>query len=198
MLILRDMIVGTTRFNDLARGLPGLSRTLLTKRLRQFERAGLVDRDGNQYLLTDAGRSLEPVVFGLGEWGAQYAFGEPEDDELDPELLVWWMHTRIDTTSFPGRRHVVHVRFTDDARQYWIVIESGVPSVCHSDPGYDVNISIVADVRTLYRVWLGRLTIKDALASGHLEFVGAPAWTRRMPSVLQLSAMADYVRAGMG
>lgn len=197
LLILRDMIVGSTRFNDLARGLPGLSRTLLTKRLRQFEHAGLVEREGNQYLLTEAGRALEPIVFALGEWGAKWAFGDPRSDELDAELLVWWMHTRLDTSGFPGKRHVLHLRFTDDSRQYWIVVESGVPSVCHADPGYDVDVSIVGDVRTLHEVWLGRLPMKDALVSGRLEFVGSSAWTRRMPSVLRLSAMAAYVRAGM-
>jgi DNA-binding HxlR family transcriptional regulator len=77
LLIVRDMIVGATRFNELARGLPGLSRSLLAKRLRQLERAGVVERVDQQYLLTDAGRGLEPIIFGLGRWGAQWTFGEP-------------------------------------------------------------------------------------------------------------------------
>src|SRR5215831_17193945 len=82
LLILRDMLVGTSRFNDLARGLPGLSRSLLSKRLRQFERAGLVERLDGAYVLSDAGRELEPIVFGLGAWGARWTFGEPTADEL--------------------------------------------------------------------------------------------------------------------
>ena len=195
LLILRDLLVGTTRFNDLARGLPGLSRTLLTKRLRQFERAGLVERIENEYVLTEAGRDLEPVVFGLGQWGAKWAFSDPDERELDAELLVWSMHTRVDTSGFPGKRHVLQTRFTDDPRRYWIVVESGVPSVCHADPGYGVDVTIVSDVRTLYDVWLARLSLKEALGAGRLEFIGPPALTRRMGSVLQLSPIAPYVRA---
>ena len=106
LLILRDMLVGTSRFNDLARGLPGLSRSLLTKRLRQFERGrtGRASRRGVRRS-ADAGRDLEPIVFGLGAWGARWTFGEPAPDELDPELLVWSMHTRLDTSELPGTPH---------------------------------------------------------------------------------------------
>ena len=193
LLIVRDMLVGTTRFNDLARGLPGLSRSLLTKRLRQFEQAGLIKRDGSHYVLTEAGRGLEPIVFGLATWGAQWTFGDPEPDELDAELLVWWMHTRLNTSGFPGRRQVLHIRFSDDPRAFWIVIESGVPSVCLSDPGFEVDVTIRSDVGSLYQVWLGRLSVKDALGSGRLEFVGLKTMTRQMSSAFQLSPVAPMV-----
>ena len=193
LLILRDMLVGSTRFNDLARGLPGLSRSLLAKRLRQFERAGLVERIGSEYVLTDAGEDLRPVVFGLGEWGAQWAFGEPDPDELDAELLVWWMHSRLDTSAFPGKRHVLHIRFTDDPRRFWIVVEAGEPSVCVADPGFEVHVTMTASVRTMYAVWLGRLALVDAVRSGELTFDGPRALVRRMPIVLQLSPIAAIV-----
>jgi DNA-binding HxlR family transcriptional regulator len=195
LLILRDMLVGATRFNDLARGLPGLSRSLLTKRLRQFERAGLVERIDSEYLLTDAGRDLEPVVFGLGEWGAKWSFGDPDPEELDAQLLVWWMHTRLDTSDFPGRRQVLHIRFTDETRRFWVVIESGEPSVCLADPGFEVDVTITTDVSSLYQVWLGRLPLSDAVRSGQVEFAGPTALCRRMPSVLKLSPVADLVDA---
>ncbi|MFD6270756.1 winged helix-turn-helix transcriptional regulator [Nocardia asteroides] len=194
LLILRDLFVGTTRFNDLARGLPGLSRSLLAKRLRQFERAGLIEKLGTDHLLTEAGAQLEPILFGLGEWGARWTFGEPREDELDAALLVWWMHTRVDTSGFPGRRHVLHVRFTDDVRRYWIVVEGGTPSVCETDPGYPVDVTIGADVAALYEVWLGRMPLSHAQRTGRLRFIGAPALTRRMPLVLRLSPVAGYVR----
>ncbi|MEV6061319.1 winged helix-turn-helix transcriptional regulator [Nocardia asteroides] len=196
LLILRDLFVGTTRFNDLARGLPGLSRSLLAKRLRQFERAGLIEKLGADHLLTEAGAQLEPILFGLGEWGARWTFGEPREDELDAALLVWWMHTRVDTSGFPGRRHVLHVRFTDDVRRYWIVVEGGTPSVCETDPGYPVDVTIGADVAALYEVWLGRMPLSHAQRTGRLRFTGAPALTRRMPLVLRLSPVAGYVRDG--
>ena len=193
LLIVRDLLVGTARFNDLARGLPGLSRSLLAKRLHQFERAGLVERAGHEYLLTESGRALEPIVFGLGEWGARWTFGDPDPVELDAQLLVWWMHTRFDTSGLPGRRQVFHVRFTDDRRLFWIVIEAGAPSVCLADPGFEVDVTITADVGSLYQVWLGRLPVKEAIRSGRLRFEGPGALTRRMPAVLQLSPIADVV-----
>lgn len=195
LLILRDMVVGTTHFNDLARGLPGLSRSLLSKRLRQFEAAGIVERHGGEYLLTPAGRELEPVVFGLGAWGAAWAFGEPEDRELDPETLVWWMHTRVDTSGFPGRRQVFHIRFTDDRRRFWILVEDGTPSVCVTDPGFEVNVTITSDLASLYQVWLGRLPLDDAVRAGRLSFEGPSTFVHRMPSVLQLSPASPLVTA---
>ena len=190
LLIVRDLLVGTTRFNDLARGLPGLSRSLLTKRLHQLERAGLVERVGRQYLLTDAGRELEPIVFGIGEWGARWTFGDPEPAELDAQLLVWWMHTRLDTSSLPGKRHVFQIRFTDDRRLFWIVIESGSPSVCLADPRFETDVTIVSDLASLHEVWVGRLPVKEAIRSGRLRFDGPSALVRRMPAVFQLSPVA--------
>ncbi|MGW4766478.1 winged helix-turn-helix transcriptional regulator [Nocardia sp. NPDC004278] len=192
LLILRDLLIGTTRFNDLARGLPGLSRSLLAKRLRQFERAGLIEKVGTEYLLTAAGQELEPILFGLGEWGARWTFGEPRSDELDAGLLVWWMHSRLDTSALPGKRQVLCVRFTDDFHRYWIVIESGVPSVCDADPGYPIDVTISSDLDSLYQVWLGRIPLSHAMRTGRVMFSGPSALTRRMPSVLRLSPVAEY------
>lgn len=102
------------------------------------------------------------------------------------------MHSRLDTSTFPGKRHVLCVRFTDDFRRYWIVIESGVPSVCDADPGYPVDVTISSDVESLYQVWLGRIPLSHAMRTGRVEFTGPTALTRRMPSVLQLSPVAGY------
>ncbi|WP_338758084.1 winged helix-turn-helix transcriptional regulator [Nocardia vulneris] len=193
LLIVRDLLLGTTRFNDLARGLPGLSRSLLAKRLRQFERAGLLDKVGSEYLMTAAGRDLERILFGLGAWGARWSFGDPRPAELDPAVLVWWMHTRLDTSALPGKRQVFAVRFTDRPHRFWIVVESGVPSVCDADPGYPVDVVISSDIGSLYQVWLGKLSLAQAIRTDRLTFLGPAALTRRMSSVLLLSPMAPYV-----
>jgi DNA-binding HxlR family transcriptional regulator len=195
LLIVRDLLVGTTRFNDLARGLPGLSRSLLTKRLRHLERAGVVTRTGQHYLLTPSGRALEPIVFGMAEWGARFTFGDPEPEELDAQLLVWWMHTRVDTSSLEGQRHVLHVRFADDARRFWILVEHGVPSVCMADPGYPVDLTISSDVASLYAVWLGHMPLPVALRAGRVTVQGPTTVTRRLDEVLQLSPVARFVAA---
>ena len=103
------------------------------------------------------------------------------------------MHTRLDTSGLPGRRHVFHLRFADDPQRFWIVIESGVESVCLSDPGYEVDVTIASDGRALYQVWLGRLPLDDARRSGRIAFDGPSALTRRMPEVFQLSPVAEIV-----
>lgn len=105
------------------------------------------------------------------------------------------MHTRLDTSGLPGRRQVFHVRFTDDSRRFWIVIESGSPSVCTTDPGFEVDVTIRTDVGTLYQVWLGRLPLQDSVRSGRLAFEGLDAFTRRMPVILRLSPVAAVVSA---
>ena len=195
LVIIRDLLVGTTRFNDLARGLPGLSRTLLSKRLRQLEEAGLIEKLDGEYLLTPAGRELEPVVFGLGAWGAKWVFGDPRPVELDPDILVWWMHTRLDTTQLPDRRFVLNIRFTDEHKYFWIVVEAAGPSVCVTDPGFDVDVTLTSDLDSLYQVWLGRLPNDTALRADRLRFDGPTPLVRRMPAVLQLSPIADSVAA---
>lgn len=196
LLIIRDMLCGSSRFNDLARGLPGLSRTLLSKRLRELERAGLVERLDGEYLLTPAGAELEPIVFGLGAWGAKWTFGDPAPDELDAQLLVWWMHKRIDPSAFPDRRRtVLELRFRDDRRRFWVVIEDGDPSVCLTEPGWETDVTIDADLDSLYRVWLGQLPIREAVRSGRVGFDGPPALVRRMPEAMQLSQIAPAVAA---
>lgn len=152
LLIVRDLLCGHSRFNDLARGNPGLSRSLLAKRLRQLERAGVVERVEGGYHLTAAGLDLRAVVFGLGEWGARWQFGEPRGDELDPELLLWWAHDRLDFV-------------------------------------------VMADLPTLYQVWLGRIDLRAAVRDGEVELLGPAALTRLLPEVFLLSPVADLVAA---
>lgn len=193
LLIVRDLLTGTTRFNDLARGEPGLSRTLLSKRLRQLESAGIVEHVGDDYRLTEAGRDLRTIVFSLGEWGARWCFGEPRPAELDAELLVWWMHTRIDTRVLPDRRTVLQLRFSDDPRPFWLVVESGEASVCLVDPVFEVDVVIRSDLRSLYEVWLGRIPVDTAVRAGRITFEGSSHLTRRMTEVLQLSEVAELV-----
>jgi len=195
LLILRDMIVGATRFNDLARGNPGLSRTLLSKRLRQFERAGIIEHVDDQYLLTPAGRDLEALVMGLGAWGAKWQFEDPRDEELDPELLMWWVHDRLDLTGLPDRRFVIEFDFTDQRRRFWIVNDANGPSVCNRDPGFEVDVRVVSDLPTMYKVWLGQVELKTAVRDGRVDLHGPAPLVRRMSAVLQLSPVAGIVAA---
>lgn len=195
LLIVRDMLCGFNRFNDLARCLPGLSRSLLTKRLRQLELAGVVEKLDGGYVLTAAGEELRPIVFGLGEWGARWQFGDPSEHELDPQLLVWWVHRRLDFSVLPDRRIVLEFRFSDDRRRFWIVKDTLGPSVCTHDSGFDVDVFVSSDVATLYSVWMGKAELAAALRSGSLQLTGTAALVRRMQDVFLLSPIAPAVAA---
>src|SRR5882724_51651 len=88
-LILRELFAGSTRFNDLRKGVPRMSPTLLSKRLKELESAGVIDRirgeDGAwRYQLTPAGHELKDVVFGLGNWGQRWVEARTSLKNLDP------------------------------------------------------------------------------------------------------------------
>jgi DNA-binding HxlR family transcriptional regulator len=191
--IVRDLLTGTSRFNELIRGNPGLSRALLSRRLDQLERSGVIAHEPNgDYRLTAAGQDLQPVVFGLAEWGARWTFGEPEPEELDPDLLLWWLHRRLDAGTFPDPRFVIYVHFPDDPKRYWIVVEDDV-SLCLHDPGFDVNLTVHSKVSTLYRTYLGHQTLREAFHDGQLDLSGSNAATRTFIDAFQQSPVGAIV-----
>lgn len=193
--IIRDLLTGTNRFNELIRGNPGLSRALLTRRLRQLTAADVVEQhDDGSYQLTAAGRALEPVVFGLATWGARWAFGEPTPEELDPDLLLWWLHRQLDTTHLPGPRFTVFVPLTDHPRRYWIVVEDEA-SICLADPGFEVDVTMRADRATLYRTYLGRVALSDARRRGDVEITGSRAAVRAFFDAFNQSPVGAIVAA---
>ncbi|GLY52988.1 helix-turn-helix domain-containing protein [Lentzea sp. NBRC 102530] len=193
LLIVRDMLVGASRFNEISRGLPGLSRALLSRRLRQLANAELVRRTGDGYELTPAGQALRPLVFGLADWGARYAFGDPRADELDPEVLMWWMHGRVDTGTLDKRANI-EVRISDRRRTFWLVVEPGDASICYTDPGLEVDAVLASDLATLYRMWEGEVDLLDAVRAGAIELTGSRWVVRGLPDWLKLSPVAEIVR----
>jgi DNA-binding HxlR family transcriptional regulator len=195
MLIVRDLLCGATRFNDLARCNPRLSRSLLTKRLRQLERAGVVEHVGDQYLLTPAGEELQSVVFGIGEWGAKWQFDDPREAELDPQLLMWWVHNRLDFSGFPDQRVVFEFRFRGVPDRYWVMRDSQGPGLCTYDPGFGIDATIESDLSTMYEVWLGKLDLRSAMRSGRVQVSGSSPVVRRLPDIFELSPIADRVAA---
>jgi DNA-binding HxlR family transcriptional regulator len=195
VMIVRDMLCGATRFNDISRCNPRLSRSLLSKRLRQLEQAGVVEHAHGEYRLTQAGQELRPIVLGLGEWGAKWQFGDPRESELDPELLMWWVHTRLDFSHLPDRRVVLEFRFRDRPQWFWILKDAQGPSVCLFDPGFGVDATIESDLSTMYQVWLGTLPLREATIDGRVKVHGTPTIVRRLHAVLRLSPVAEVVAA---
>jgi DNA-binding HxlR family transcriptional regulator len=202
MLIVRELVVGSQRFNELRRGVPRMSPTLLSKRLHQLARAGIVERrdDGGEvrYVLTDAGRELQPVVEALGTWGIRW-IGEIGDEDLDPQLLLWDMHRNIDHDAVPPGRTVVKFSFPDvpsRTRDWWLVITPEDADVCDADPGYPVSVSITATLRHMVRVWRGDLGWPDALRTASVTTSGPVELRRAVPGWFTLSGFAAAARPG--
>jgi hypothetical protein len=191
----RDLLVGATRFNELARGLPGMSRGLLSKRLGQLERDGLVIRDEHGYRPTAACQDLRPLIFGLAEWGARWAFGEPRPDELDPTVLMWWIRGGIDPEPFGRRRVVLHIEVPDARRRrFWFVVQPDDVSLCFTDPGYDVDVTLVSPLGVLYQVWEGVIELPAAVRNGSVSLGGRRELVLLLPEALRLSPVAPHVR----
>jgi DNA-binding HxlR family transcriptional regulator len=186
LLVMRELLIGSTTFNDISRGLPAMSRSMLSKRLRELEQAGIVERLDGGYHLTPAGAELRPIVFGLGDWCAKWLLEDPLAPECDPDVLMWWGHPRLDTSPLPDRRVVLRFLFPDHSRQMWVVIEDMGCSVCLHDPGYELDATITADSTVLTKVWFGRQTVQSAIKAGEIKFEGTPAITRRLPQVLTI------------
>ena len=193
--IVRDLLTGADRFNELIRGNPGLSRALLTRRLRQLTAAGVVERhDDGTYHLTEAGLDLQPVVFGLATWGARWTFGEPSETELDPDLLLWWLHRRIDPANIPGPRFVVYVPFTDHPNRYWIVVEHEA-SLCLADPGFQIDVTLRTDRAALYQTYLGHESLADAKRTGTIKVEGPRSSVQAFFRAFRQSPVASIVHA---
>jgi len=199
-LIVRELIAGSHRFNEIERALPGISRSLLASRLRQLEDAGVIERLPRaestlaEYHLSDAGRELKPVIEALGAWGVRWAFGDPQPEELDAGLLVWKIHQRINRELLPERRTVVEFDFTGPrGRRVWLLLEPREVSVCVTPPGFDSDLVVRADLLMFYRIWLRQIEYDTALRGGTLVVEGPPALASRLPKWLMWSPMARFV-----
>ena len=200
LLVLRELLVGSERFNDLRRGLPRMSPSLLSRRLQQLVRAGIVDRceDGGEvrYLPTAAGQELRPIIEALGAWGTRWV-GELGDEDLDPQLLLWDMHRNINHDATPAGRTVVQFRFPDlpgKVRDWWLVITPGEVDVCDADPGYPIAVTLTATLRHLTQVWRGDLSWPDALRAGAVHVLGPEELRRAVPGWFTLSPFASVAR----
>ena len=201
LLIVREMLGGASGFNELQRGLPGISRSVLTERMRALERAEVVERrigpKGRtlEYRLTIAGRDLEPVVQAIGEWGVTWSFTDPRPDELDPDLLIVWIARHVDRERLPADRTVIKFEFRNPAKRYWMVLEPSDVSVCLQHPGFDVDLEVIVDTATLYRVYLGRAELGDAMRARKLTVRGPQALQREFGRWFAWSAFAAASRS---
>lgn len=201
-LILRELMAGTTRFNDLRRGVPRMSPALLSKRLKELERAGILAvaraRGGAvEYTLTPAGVDLRDVVVGLGVWGQRWVESQLSLRNLDPTLLMWDMRRNLVLEPLPPRRCTIQFQYPElsPAKQnFWLVVDERVVDLCYFDPGFDVDLLVVSPLRAMTAVWMGIAKLRGEIDAGHIELVGDPAIAGAMKHWLGLSPFAKEQR----
>lgn len=205
ILVLRELIAGTTRFNDLRRGVPRMSPALLSQRLKELETAGVIHRKASkkepglhEYHLTAAGKNLEDVIMGMGIWGQRWIKSELSLQNLDAQLLMWDMRRNLDPTPMPETRSVISFQYPDQPatqRAWWLLVEPETGTdLCSIDPGFDVDLYVSSDLRTMTAIWMGLDTVRNAVASSRLLLTGDRTLARNMQSWLGLSPFAKEKR----
>ena len=201
VVLLRELIAGSTRFDELRRGVPRMSPALLSQRLKDLEAAGILarissasDRGAFEYQLTAAGRELRPIVEAFGIWGQRRIEADLSLQHLDVQLLMWDMHRNLNTTPMPARRSVVQFAYPKlpaAQRLWWLIVEpkEGV-DLCSVDPGFDVDLYVSVDLRTMTAIWMGLDTVRAAVASRQMMLTGSRQLASAMQSWLGLSPFA--------
>jgi len=198
LLVVRELLMGSSRFGDLHRGVPRMSRTLLAQRLRSLQDAAIVERregaQGPEYVLTEAGRALMPVIESIGCWGKAHARFPLEEEQLDAELLMWDLHRRLERERLPHERTVVRFDFTGTRRGHdriWLVLDRDDVDVCVTHPGFEEALEVDADLRSFTEVWRGERSLQQAIREKRIRLSGASELKRAFPGWLRLSVFAD-------
>lgn len=200
-LIIRELVLGNTRFNDIARAMPGISRSLLVQRLRHLERRGVLETwpaptgRGSEYHLTPAGRDLERVIDSLGRWAIEWLFDELRPHDVAATTLMWWMHRRVDLSRLPPGRTVVEFRHTaPEAVTIWLVMTPGEVSVCLQHPGFETDVEVSAATPALADVFQGYCSWASAVETGRIQVSGLPRLLTALPQWFLWSPWAQVTR----
>jgi len=200
-LIVRELSVGSTGFNEIHRGIPRISRTLLSQRLRTMERRGLLRRDVDahgrtvRYTLTDAGDALVPIVWSIGSWAAQWLYTDPTETECDGVSLLWRMHQRADVSKLPRIRTVVHVVLTGaGGAEGWLDIDRDGMTVCKEDQGKDVDLVVEGDTGHMYKWLAGIVGFRELVTAGQARLIGPSRLARAFPSWFTPSPFGAQLR----
>ena len=202
LLIVRELMAGSARFGEIHKGVPLMSPTLLSSRLRQLARAGVIDIQGERarrrYVLTEAGEELRPIVVQLGVWGHRWVRSHLDHDDLDAGLLMWDMRRNVDPSVFAAGRVVVQFEYDDAARgmtQWWLVCEGGEVDLCLDDRGLDVDLLVRCPLKTMTGIWLCERRFSDAVKNGEVQVAGDPRLAGRLERWLGASPVARLAQA---
>ena len=202
-LIIRELMVGASGFNEIHRGIPRASRSLLAQRLRELERRGLVDHTANgpglsgSYELTPAGQGLTDIVWAMGHWAAEWVFGDPTDDDCDGLSLIWRTHQFAIPAKLPKDRTVVHLVLTGSGgAQGWLDIQRPGITVCKDDQGLTVDLALEADTAQMQRWLIGLVPFRDLVADGHARFLGPSRLAKAFPTWFDTTVYSQTRRRG--
>lgn len=202
ILILRELGAGSSSFNDLRRGLPLISPSLLSSRLKSLEHAGVLSRSeadqGIRYRLTESGLELKPIILQMGLWGHRWARSKLTPDDLDPGMLMWDIHRTMNAAYFQHDRTVIHFEFSDftaQNRRWWLVVDAGEVDVCMKDPGHAVDLKVLTDLRTLTAVWMGDEELGQALRVRRIRLTGEDVLKQDIAAWLGRNYFADVPSA---
>ena len=197
LILVRELIAGSTRFSDLQKGVPLMSPSLLSARLKHLTGAGVIEHDktaGSQnYRLTQAGEELRPLIELLGVWGHRWAQSDLSSGDLDAGLLMWDMRRSVDPSIFPPHRVVVQFEYPDapkGAGQWWLISANNEVDLCLTDPGYEVDILISCSLKTMTAIWICKQTFNAAAANGDIVIKGDPVLARCLQAWLRASALS--------
>ena len=197
LIIVRELIAGSTRFNELQKCVPLMSPTLLSTRLKQLTRSGVIEHNGSKgnrtYNLTQAGKELRPVVELLGAWGHRWARSDLSSGDLDAGLLMWDMRRSVDPSNFPAHRIVVQFEYPDapiGAKDWWLVSENGEIDLCLNDHGYDVDILIKCSLKVMTEIWICEQSFNDATKAGNINIMGDPKLVNKLQDWLRSSPLS--------
>jgi DNA-binding HxlR family transcriptional regulator len=202
-LILRELLAGSRRFSDIRRGMPLISRALLAQRLRHLEDVGVIESRplgrGREYRLSQAGQEFNDIIEGLGVWGQRWSHGRASAQNLDVQLLMWDMRRRVAVDRLPDRRLVVRFDYRGvpagrGPATAWLLLERSEVDVCLTDPGFGVDLVVVADLATFTKIWLGDVSFEQAMRAGKVRLEGARDLARAFPRWLLLGHFAGVAR----
>ena len=201
--IITELWNGSTRFNDIRKAVGNISSALLSKRLKELEALGLVERLVDRatgtvdYIRTEKAIKLEPALHALAEWAQCNIEAEVFLDDLNVSTLMWALRRKIDVSELPRRRTVIRFQFDDEPKpeypRYWILTEPGaaLPEICAYDPGLDIDLFVETSTISLGAIIMGKTTIESETESGRLFLSGDASVARTVDRWLRRSCYAS-------
>jgi DNA-binding HxlR family transcriptional regulator len=204
LLIVRELLMGSRRFNDLRRGVPLMAPSMMSQRLKALADGGIIVHERSssghfrEYHLTSAGEELRPLIVQIGTWGQRWSRSKMTADDLDASFLMWDIRRNVHVDRLPRERVVIFFEFPDakkGMKNWWLVVDSGEVDLCLEDPGHEVDVTLSSNLRTMTQIWMGDMSLVQARAKGLLKVSGAAKLVRGIGSWLGASPFANVAAA---